>query len=255
MKVDYVNSMRLPDGFRVKQYEDTDIQTLSKDPAKLRLVTNAINLYVRQKDCLVRGRTALLALIVEKAKYVRPTDKITVDGKEETEFRNTEGEDIKAFINGLSKGTITNAAVTAPDEETRETQALAYLQTLANLCGEQDKDGKPLENPPCFVVDLSEAEKRESKPKKLPVYALEGATNIINNKSEKKWLDRFTKGYTNSAGIVLPAISFEPFTIAAPKDAKPEETQAIREKNIQNLGWALVQDDANVRERTKKEYA
>lgn len=259
MKVDYVNSQSLPKGFRVKQYEDSDIAAMVSDPAKLRLVTDGINKYERQKDALVRARTQLVEKIVA-AGYKRPETTVKVDGKDETTFDNTEGKDIGIFWNGLISGTITNKVVTGKTPEEREPQADAFMQSLADQCGEVDeKDGpnkgKSLETPPCFVLDLSESAKRESKPKTPPKFAIEGATNIINNKAEKKWVDRFTKGYKNDAGIQLPAFSFDSFTQVAPKDATPEAAQAVRQSNITNLAFAIAINEANLRDLTKKEYA
>lgn len=256
MKVEYVDSLGLPKGFRVKQYEDADIAKLTQDPKWLAFITNACNKYERQKDALVRARSDISKLII-KAGFVRKATTATVDGKEVTTFDWTEGKHISNFIEALITGTLAHPKVTAKNEEQREAEAYNVLQALADQCGEVHEDGEKKgqlkESPPCYVLDLSTPE-RVSKPKTPSKRAVEGATNIINKGNEAKWIERFAKGYTNANGIVIDPIVHEPFNVKPAKNATPEEVEKVRQSNITALAWAITEDMEQVREKTAKSY-
>lgn len=258
MKAEYINSQVLPAkagvrGFLIKQYEDADVKALCSVPGELALVTDAINKYLRQKTALVQSRTDISDKIGALG-FPRKVKTVMVDDEPVETPDETEAKYIGRFIAALVAGEFKHKAVKAAAPEQREVEAYAVLQSLADLCGDTDDDGKPKETPPCYVLDIHTPE-RVSKPKTPTKKAIENATNIINNKSEKKWIERFTKGYNSPTGGPIPPIPFKEFTTVAPKGATAEEVEAVRQQNITHLAWAIMGVEEAARRNQEAEKA
>jgi len=254
MKLTYVNSLGLPKGFRVKEYET--IAEIVKDAGSETAVVEAVNKYLRQKSALVAGRDDLAGLIEETYAFKPILKTIKKDGKDVEVWDETEGKYIERFIASVVSGKFTAKGLTLTgNDEQKEAAIYAELQKLADKCGDVDKDGKPLSEPAAYVLDIRTPE-RSSKPKKLPQYAIDGATNIINNKAEAKWVKRWTEGYTNSNSVKIDPLSFDSFVAKAPANATPEQVETVRQQNIKNLAAAIVADREQVLAKTaKQEYA
>lgn len=270
MKTEYIRSQGLLKGFRVTMWEDREVKEMLSDPAKLTIVTDAMNKYYRQKDALVDGRFDLVSALQKATGVGFLMKTVKVDGKDTSVPDETEGE----YLARLYKEATTDPEsvfasklkVTGQSVEQREASLDQILQRFADACGDTTSDGKPVARDAktgeltgpgySYKLDMTRPERKAGKPKTPPQYAIEGATNIINNHAEAKWIDRWTKGYKNSLGIVIDPIAFEPFNVQPPKNAKPEEVEAVRQQNITNLAWAIADDKGQVLAKTgKAEYA
>lgn len=258
MKVGYVKCLGLPLGVRVKQYEASDVVALTKEPKNLERIAEVINLYFRQKDAQVAARDDLATKIHELTKFPPRMEDIIKDGKKVGEaWADTEGEYIDRFVTAVVKKQYEHdslKAITGTNEEQREASVAQFLQKLADTLGETDDKGVALETPPCYVLDIARKE-RISKPKTPAKWALEAAAGIINNKNEAKWVTNFTKGRKTAQGIVVDPFAFKPFQAVAPAGAKPEEVEAVRQENITNLAWNLMEDKRQVDAKSQSDYA
>jgi hypothetical protein len=233
MKTQLASSQRVK--VRIKEYEDADIVALVGS-GKVEEVTIAVNADRRQKEALVNFRKDLVEKI-EALGYKRPVESVEKDGKTVETPTNTEGEDIKLFVDGLTTGNITVTGFERPsgDDKVQETAALAFLQTLAFQCGdEKDESGNP-----CYVLDVTRPVSTPGAKGAIPKWAMEAAGNIIKNNSTAKWITNFTNGYTSASGIVIDPIPFESFVQHAHAHATPEEKEALHQSNIKRLAAAI----------------
>jgi hypothetical protein len=271
MKVAYVDSMGLPNGFRVLQYEDAEIAKIAKlvsNPEQLTALTDIINKYCRQKDALVDGRDDLLTALQQDLSFKLKTKVVKEDGEDVEVPAEKPAQYLERFVTAVMKGEFKHARFkvdAAANDEQKEAAVYTALQTLADECGDTDAEGKSIGRDEktgrlltkgfAYRLDITRPERKASKPKTPPKYAIEGATSIINAKNEKVWLDRFTKGYTDPNGIVIDTISYLPFDSKAPADSKPEDVERVRNTNITNLAYAIVAKVEQVRAKTaKKEF-
>lgn len=243
---------------RVKEYEDADVLALVQ-ANKVSELTTAINADRRQKVALVDFRSDLSAHIGKGSPedniiglgFNRLTTTVKKDGVDVEQFDETEGEHIKRFIAALVGGHFTPSGFTLPsgDDKVKETAAYAFLQTLADKCGDsKDDDGNP-----CYVLDVTR-EPRTGGGGALPKWALEAAQSIINNKSEHTWKANFTNGFTNKRGVEIDPIPFEPFDVTTPHHASAEEKSAVVEGNKKRLARALVAYDKQEKAKTANEF-
>lgn len=268
MQLVYKDSLGLPQGFRVNIYETAEIVELVKDPKKLALVTNVVNMYLGQKDVLVWGRGDLVHAMQIKTSLPRATKKETNDeGVERVVFAETEAQYKERFVAEAVKGNVKEVKVDpAQDADAREKAVYAFLQNLANQCGDFDEKGNPVPRDkddwltaPAFAykLDVTRPEK-SSKPKTAPKYALEGASNIIDKggeKSVKAWIEKLSKGFTAKTGEKITPIAFAPFDTKPAAGATPEAVEAIRQTNLNNLAMAIVDVEEQKRAQRAGEYA
>lgn len=263
MKVDRIRTIKLPLGIRVLQYEDADVRKLLEVPANLTLVTDIINKYCRQKDALVEFRDDLTVALIEDIKFPMEMETVKVDGKDVKQPAETPGEHLIRFISALIKGEFVHPKfpVTGADNNAKEASVYAALQTFADTMGDTDikgvaiprdeKTGRLTAPGYSYRLDIARPERKPGKAKTPPDYAIEGATSIINNGSEAKWAEKFTKGFKDAQGVTIDPIAFQPFDTKAPKGADAAAVEAVRQTNITNLAWAIAEKEAQVREKTK----
>lgn len=262
MKVEYVSTLGLPKGVRVMQYEEADVKKLLETPANLIVLTDILNKYLRQKDALVDARADLDTLLLEDVKF--PTLKTTVkeEGKD-VEVRNEKpGQYLDRLCDALVKGTFSHARlpVTGTEPKAKESSVYNALQAIMDTLGDVTTDGTAIKRDEktgrltapgyAYRLDITRPE-RTSKPKTPPDYALEGATQIITKGSEAKWAEKFAKGFTDANGVVIDPIVHEPFNVKAEKGATAEAVEAVKQKNIVALAWAIASKEQQVREKTK----
>jgi hypothetical protein len=266
MKIEYVETQwPLPKGFRIAQYEDSDIVTALKDPAKVTMVTDVINKYLRQKDALVDGRKQLVALIETTTSFARKMTTVVVDGKPTEAPDETDGPYFQRFLTAATAGNVKEVKVNpALNEEQREAEVYSWLQKLADKCGDVDQagaevkwndDNTPGANAYAFKLDMTRPPKAPGKPKTPPKYAMDGATNIINNKSEAGWIKKFAEGFTAKTGEKIVPIKHESFTTSVPTGATPEQAESIRKANIAALAWAITDVEDQKRAQRVADYA
>ena len=267
MQLVYKESLGLPQGFRVNIYEAAEVVELTKDPKKLANITNFINMYLGQKDVLVWGRADLVHSVQVKTSFNRLTEKNMIDGKERIDFAETEAEYLKRFVEEAIKGGVKEIKVDlAQEPDAREKVVYAFLQALANQCGDFDEKGTAvvrdkddwLTGPAyAYKLDVTRPEKKAAVAK-IPKYALEGASNIIDkggDKSVKAWAEKLTKGFTAKTGEKIMPIAFLPFDTKATNGAPPEAVEAIRQTNLNNLALAIVEIEEQKRTQRAGEYA
>lgn len=219
---------------RVREYEDADIAKLVQD-GKLGEITTAVNADRRQKVALVDFRADLSDKIIACG-FARKTEPVTKDGKTEEVFAETEGDHIKRFTAALAGNTFQPNGFTLPtgDEKVKDDAAYAFLQKMAFTCGDKtDEEGNP-----CYELDINRPARTASGRGILPKWAMDAATNIINNGSEQKWIGNFTNGYTSASGILIDPIVFESFTQNG--GTTPEEKASVLDRNRKNLAAAIV---------------
>lgn len=261
MKVERVRTIGLPLGVRVLQYEDADIKKSLETPANLTIVTDIINKYLRQKDALVEFRDDLLSVLTDVIGFKMLTVTTKVDGKDVITPDEKPGEYLDRLTAALISGEFSHARlpVTGADNKAKETSVYNAFQAIADTLGDVDAKGVAIPVDPAtkkrtaagfaYKLDIARPE-RVSKPKTPPEYAVTGATSIINNGSEGKWAEKFTKGFKDAQGVTIDPIAFQPFDVKPAKDATPAEVEAVRAANILALAWAITEKEAQVREKT-----
>lgn len=263
MKVDRVRTIGLPLGVRVLQYEDSDVKKALETPANLAIVTDIINKYLRQKDALVDFRDDLLSVLTQDIGFKMLTTTTKVDGKDVTVPDEKPGEYLDRLVASLISGEFSHAKlpVSGADNKSKETSIYNAFQALADLLGDVDaknvevkrdeKTGRLLTPGFAYKLDIARPERKSAKPKTPPDYAIEGATSIINNGSEAKWAEKFTKGFTDAQGVKIDPIAFQPFDVKPAKGADAATVEATRQSNILALAWAIAEKESQVREKTK----
>jgi len=223
--------------FRIVEFEDSDILSLVQDPTKLARVTDCVNADRRQKVALVEARYDLSQKLNNDYGFKMLMETVKKDGEDVEVPAETEGKHIQRFVDALVDGTASPSGWTKPsgDAKVVENAAYAFLQTIANTCGDKTHDGKP-----CYILDINKAIRKPGVGL-LPKYAKDAATNIINNGSQAKWAEKFTNGYTSGSGIAIDPIAFEAFDVVPPADASPADKQAILDRNIRNLARCIVE--------------
>lgn len=249
---------------RCLQYEESDVVKAMTVPANVIIVTDIINKYLRQKDALVAFRDDLDDYLLNVVKFPTTTETVKVDGKDVVERNEKPGQYLDRLVAALVKGEFTHPKlpVSGADPKAKEASVYKALQAIADTLGDTDSNGKPVtvdpttkaESAPRFsyILDISRPE-RVSKPKTPPDYAIEGATQIINNKAESKWAEKFKTGFKDAKGIQIDPIVHEPFNVVALKGATAEVVESTRKANILALAWAIAAKEQQVREKTKTE--
>ena len=246
-KLNLASSQRVK--VRVLEYTNEEILALANNPTTLGLITTGVNDDRRQKVALVDFR-ADLSEKLEALQFKRTTKTVIKDGKEESAYDETEGEHIGRFIVALSDGTFTPSGFTynsTADDKQKTNAALAYLQTIANECG----DNKTDDGLACYKLDIAR-QVRERKGPGIPKWAQEQATEVYNLNGGVKAAHLFRTGFTNPAGIVIDPFPFEDFTEHVHAHATPEERETHRKTMIVRLARAFQEVEAQVRAKTAK---
>lgn len=192
MKLVTVSSSGLPEGFRVKEFET--LAEITASAGSEDAAVGFINKYLRQKSALVEGRSQLsdkletLGLLPRETKTVEKTtkdDKGVETKTNVTVYAETEGDYIDRFVETASKGTFT-----IPGVEVNGKAVLAYVQSIANTCGDEDTADE--NGFLCFVLDAKKTE-RVAKDKVPAKVYLTAAQKIIDNNNQDKWTKTFTK--------------------------------------------------------------
>lgn len=261
-KIYYAQSLDLPQGFRMRGYDEKDVLELVKDPKQLVRVADVLNNYCHQKGGLVNGRYDLTCM-VEELKFAPVTKKVKKDdGTILDEWDETEKAFIERFVAAVAAGEFKwdGVVATGADAKAKTESVWAAIQTrLANRCGDVDekgddcfdKEGKllPGKVPFAYRLDITRAEPKARKPKGPSKDAVDGATSIINGGPDRiaAWKAKFAKGYVDPNGINITPVEFEPFDTIAPKNAKVEDVELVRQTNIKNLALAIDSKEAQVR--------
>lgn len=231
---------------RIMEYEDSDIVALVNG-GKVAEITIAVNADRRQKEALVQFRKDLLGKIVALG-FVTEKETIVKDGESIEQDKNTEGEEIKRFIDALVTGTFTHPTITisSGDEKAKETSAYAALQALAFECG----DEKTPDGLPCYVLDVSRPVRTSTGSNLLPKWALEAATKIMAGGAHRvaHWKSQFANGFTSPEGIAIDPIPHAPFDTHG-------TDEAVVTANRKALARALVDYDKQKRAKTASEFA
>jgi hypothetical protein len=222
--------------FPVVEFEDKDVLELVTDTTKLTRITDCMNADRRQKKALVEARFDLASRIGagdEEAKIVglgfaRLMETVKKDGEEVQVPAETEVEFFKRFKDALASGHFTPEGFSLPsgDATVKETAANNFLQTLASER--------------TYTLDLEETV-RKGGTGLVPKWALDAAQNIINNKSEAKWKEKFTNGYTSASGVSITPFAFDDFSVVPDHHATPEAKQVVHETNKKRLAKCLVE--------------
>lgn len=223
--------------FPVIEFEDADVLLLVQDATKLTRITDCMNADRRQKKALVEARYDLASRIGsgdEEAKitglgFSRLMETVKKDGESVEVPAETEVEYFKRFKDALASGTFspTNFTLPSGDASAKEKAANAFLQTLA-----QERT---------YTLDLEETVRKSGAGGLVPKWALEGATNIINNGSQASWAAKFTNGYTSASGVAITPFEFSDFQVVPDANATADEKEAVLKKNKYALGKALVE--------------
>lgn len=263
MKVSRVRTIGLPSGIRCLQYEEADITKALTVPANLVIVTDIINKYLRQKDALVDFRDDLITTLTDVIKFPMLVETVKEDGKDVTVPAEKPGEYLDRMVVALVKGEFTHPKfpVSGADNKAKEASVYSALQAIADTLGDVDEKGAAVARDPksgrllapgfAYKLDIARPERKPGKAKTPPDYAVEAAQNIINNKSEAKWAEKFTKGFVDANKVTIDPISFESFVTVPKPGATAQEVEACRALNITNLAWAIAEKEAQVREKTK----
>lgn len=213
----------LPKGIPVEQFN-----TLAEVYASLGLdatageskVVNILNMYGRQKDALVAGRAYLSEQVVAMG-YARKSVTVKVDGKDVQQDDDTDLKHIARFVSDVvannfpaptevvvkgigakdAAGKATDVTVPIAVTGTTPTDRAASL--YASLQAVVDAHGP-------FTINLKAAE-RTGGSINPPKYAKDGAVNMWAKGEEflKAVHDKFVNGFTNPAGLVVPAGAIE----------------------------------------------
>lgn len=244
--------------FNVLEFEDPDIIKLVTEDGKASRITDAVNADRRQKVALVDARSFLSALIGEGDEdwkitglgFKRAVVETVKRGDEDVDVYETENTHIERFVDALVDGSFVPSGHTITGEgDARRTSAIAYLQTLANQCGDKEHDGQK-----CFVLNLDQAVRKPGAGL-IPKGALESAENIFKAGKERleHWHNQFTNGYTSAKGIKIDPIAHESFLEKAAKGATPEQKEAHHQAMVRRLGKCI--HAARQQERQKTEVA
>lgn len=268
MQVNYIEltSLALPKGIPVAEYQTSDITAaVAKDPKVVERLTDIANLYLRQKDALVDARDWIWEAIKAKTKYDKfETEEVkSSDGTVTKVEKHPEAKNINKFVADMLTGTFKTdvIAITGTTDDTREASIWAVLQSWVDAASKTAYNETTKADGPLPTGQLSRwyndfvKAPRVSKPKEPAKWAAEIAQRVIANKSEAKWVANWTKGYTNKAGIKIDPFVFQPFDAVPAKDATAEAAAAVRDTNVKNLGFAFMEDAAQVRAKTSTEYA
>jgi hypothetical protein len=237
--------------FNVVEFEASDILSLIQDPTKLAAIVAAVNADRRQKIALVDARYDLSAKIATSYGFARKTKDVIVDGQTTQVPDETESKHIKRFTDALVDGSHTAEGWTVPsgDATVKENVATAFLQSIANTCGDKEHDGAK-----CYILNLDKTI-RKGGTGLIPKWAMEAATTIITNKNTGTWVERFTNGYTTNRGIVIDAFVFAPFEQKAAKGSTPEGKEVVHQSNIKNLAKAINEVRRQENEKSQPDFA
>jgi len=164
--------------YNIAEYEDSDVLLLVQDPTKLTRLTDVLNMYLGNKTVSVEASDDLSEKI-EHAGFARKMQTVTADGQSvevPAPEHDTNGKFIDAAIAALVAGSWRPANFTLPsgDDKHKETAALAFLQTLAETCGNSELNGSK-----CYMPSL-EKTTRTGTGGLLPKWAMDTATQILN---------------------------------------------------------------------------
>ena len=251
MKVNLVSSQRVK--VRVMEYEDADILA-AVQAGKVAELTTAVNADRRQKVALVDFRADLSDLI-EKAGFPAKVKTVTKDGKSVEEPDETQGEHIARFRDALAAGTFTLEGFTLPTgaavtEKDKDTASNAFIQTLADQCGDQKtEDGTTY-----YVLSIDRPEPK-ARTGKVAQWAIDKATAAFAKGADNvaKWVAQFNAGFTSPEGIVIDPIPLVLET--APTDATAEQTAAITKANITAFAAAIAAYAKQKAAKSSNEFA
>lgn len=248
-----IRSLSLPVGVPVPHFETLDEARKHLNGNEL-LIVDLLNKYGRQKDSLVNARDFLSEVVdTEAGKVFKYDDKefkglgfprLTKKDGDKTVPSETETEHLDRFASAVAAGKVTvpGFTPTGTDPAAKEESVWTFLQKVIEQHGP-------------FPFDLN-ASTRVGKPKKPAVYAVTAATNIINNHNEAGWAKKFTQGYESPGFGFVDPITFSDFQQKPAKGATPEQVEAVRQSNINNLAFAIMAVEEFKRSKqTKAEYA
>lgn len=246
MKKNYIESLSLPKGFPILEYEN--LAEIAKDGGTDERQTAVINNYLHQKDGLVLGRDNLTDYVEYVVKYPRSYEKVK-SGDKEVEVpakpHETDKKYLDAFVDAVVGKKFAFTGVTLSGNA--EQDEAAVWQRLQDIVEKPQKVSITYRGTTTAqevtLFDLKndiKAPERKAGGSKIPDYAMNGAKSIIANGSTAKWKKTFTdKG-----------IAFEPFDTKPVNGATKEEADAVVASNIQNLARAIVLNEAA--DRAKK---
>ena len=252
MKVNLVSSQRVK--VRVMEYEDADILA-AVQAGKVAELTTAVNADRRQKVALVDFRADLSELIEKSASFPVKMKTVTKDGKSVEEPDETEGEHIARFRDALAAGTVTPTGFTLPDgaavtEKDKDTAANAYIQTLANQCGDQ----KAADGTTYYVLSIDRPEPK-ARAGKVAQWAIDKATAAFakGHQNVAKWVAQFNAGFTSPEGIVIDPI---PLTLEVTHPHHTaEEASAVTKTNITAFASAIAAYAKQKAAKSSNEFA
>ena len=228
--------------FNVVEFEESDILTLSADPAKLVRITEAVNADRRQKVALVDARYDLSEKIDKSFSFSRKTKSVVADGVTTTVPDETEGAHIKRFTDAIADGshTVSGFTPSSGDAKAKEVSALAFLQSIADGLG-------------VYTLNLDKAV-RKGGTGLIPKWALDAAATIIKNGNQATWATKFATGYTNNKGIVIDAFTAGDFQQVAHHGSTPEAIEVVHQSNVKNLAKAIAEVRRQENEKTQVEF-
>ena len=205
-------SLGLNKGLRVLEYESVD--ELEADAKKVGAALAFANKYLREKCALVEGRDKFTTVLAERAQFPMLTKTVTrKNSKGEEDSSEVPAETEVKFTNRFRAACVAGEVDGWPQDESGIEIA---LQKIADEIGP-------------FKGDATKPE-RVSKAKTPPQYATAGATQIMDNQNQAKWVKTFTE----------EGIEFEDFQTGN------------READITALAWAIkAREDA----RARRDYA
>lgn len=265
MRVDLIDSMSLPKGVPVAQYQKLDEALTDVKKTKLQpgttpedVVVGVLNKYARQKDCLVDFRDWLWTTIKARTGWTGyKTEQVKQGDKMVTVEAEPEQKSINRFVAQLVDGSFTHKDFNLTgitNEEQREAAVWAVFQAWTDAASKtidkyNDKgdlvgtEPLPAGQLSRWQVDISIPE-RKSKPKTPPEYATKNAESVWSDtdktgkpkaKSLKDrlqgWFDTFTK-----KGFDFPDF----------RDTTNPEAAKV------NLAWAIKADSDWEREQREK---
>lgn len=221
MHVEYKESLGIEDLFEVKAFDSAE--ELDKQAGKPGTCVFLANMYLGQKDALVKQRRALRQKVFELTKFPhdptkQTTKEVTVkgpDGKETKEKRPVNKETEGDYFDRLQTAVLAKKFVHPALDGSSPAAYEASMKKISRSLG-------------AFVYDAKEAE-RIAKEKKPPVYAVNAARSIIANGSQAKWAKTFKD----------EGVPFEDFQTKPDKGANPEQVAAVHATNETRLAWAV----------------
>lgn len=256
--------------FNVVEFEDADTVVLVNDAGKVSRVTDCLNADRRQKIALVDARAWLSALIgdgytpegedtwpeIKGLGFSRAVIGQKGTGDEKVDILETEKTHIDRFVAALASGQFTpdGFTITGSTDEAKEASATAFLQSLANKCGDKEFEGHR-----CFILNLDQAV-RKAGGGLIPKGAMETAENIfkIEDKGKRKerlehWDSQFTNGYKSAKGVQIDPIVHDSFLEKVAKDSTPEQKEQHHQLMVRRLAKCIHQ--ARTQERQKTEVS